>query len=181
MESPGTLNRSSGVNPFQECVNQAIGELFEPPFVETAIDRCYRDFISPSVQIVPSSTEIFFNANPCEDYTSLKDTLILVRLKIQNADGSDLPAFTDQISVGLEQFVTTSLFKNIQHNCCNENASGKNFKNGHETGLTYSQKNISSNKVFYFFILQRTTCIRLRAIFFNFYPLDMMLDHPDSN
>ena len=124
MQNPGYLDRASGVDPYTECINQAVGQLFDPPYVETSIDRVYRDVLSPSVQIVPSSTEIYFHSNPCEDYTSLKDTLILVRLKVQTAAGGVLPAFTNELSVGLENFVTTSLFSNIQHKCCNELASG---------------------------------------------------------
>ena len=124
MESPGYLNRASGQDPYAECINQAIGQLFDPPFIETSIDRVYRDVLSPSVPIVPSSTEIFFHSNPSEDYTSLKDTLIVVRLKLQTAAGGELPVFTETLSVGLENFPTISLFSNIQHKCCNELASG---------------------------------------------------------
>ena len=124
MQSPGTLTRAPGVSPYQECVNAALGDLFEPPFVETSIDRIYRDVLSPSVQIVPSSTEIHFNSLPLEDYTSLRDTLIYVKLKLTLANGGPLPVFSAALNVGLEQFVTTSLFSNIRHESCGELASG---------------------------------------------------------
>ena len=125
MNNPPTINRAPGVNPYTECVNASIGELFDPPFVETAIDRVYRDIISPSVQIVPSSTEINFNVLPSEDYTSLRDTLIFIKLKLTTLAGGPLPVFSANVSVGLENFVTTSLFSNIRHECCGELASGE--------------------------------------------------------
>ena len=128
MQDPGYLNRASGENPYQECINQAVGELFSAPFVEKSVDRVYRTVLSPSVQIVPSSTEIYFHSNPCEDYTSLKDTLIKVRLRLQTEAGGLLPDFTETLSVGLENYVTTTLFSNIQHKCCNELASGDKNK-----------------------------------------------------
>ena len=72
MEAPGNFDRAAGINPYQRCVSSAIGELFDAPFTETAIEGIYRDVYTPTVQLVSSSTEAIFDTPISENFTCLE-------------------------------------------------------------------------------------------------------------
>ena len=115
MQAPGHFDRPAGVNPYQRCINSAVGELFDAPFIETSVNLLYRDEYTPTVQLVPSSTEAIFNTPISEDYTCLDRTFIEVKLKLTTENGGELPDFTETESVGLEQFPLSSIFSHVEH------------------------------------------------------------------
>ena len=63
------LPYSTGINPYQECISAALGSLFEQPLVENSVLNVYRDHFSPTVSIVPSSTQIQFDISSSENFT----------------------------------------------------------------------------------------------------------------
>ena len=100
MEAPGNLTRAAGINPYQRCLKASLADLFQPPFVDEAVDQVYRESFSPSVALVPSSTEAYFDIPASEDFTDLSRAVLQVKLKLVTETGGALPVFTATESVG---------------------------------------------------------------------------------
>ena len=145
MECPGNLLRAAGISPYQRCLKASLADLFQSPYVDESVDSCYTDVFSPSVALVPTSTEAFFDIPPSENFTDLSRMVLTVRLKLVTETGEDLPDFTATESVGivdeafhasastdpnaftlslfyfllgLDQYPLSTLFSNIEHRLC---------------------------------------------------------------
>ena len=61
MEDPAYINRPSGTNPYEKCLNSCL-DIFTLPAVEVASQMVYTTEYNPSVPIVNGSTNsITFN------------------------------------------------------------------------------------------------------------------------
>ena len=109
MESPAYLRRADGINPYEEVITNCL-DYYTSPNMDVSIQNHYITNVAPNHPIVESSSEISFSLGSSTDYTNLNRTNIYVELHLVDEDGNPIPQFTAEESVGLENFVASSIF-----------------------------------------------------------------------
>ena len=93
------LSRATGTGAGMECVSESLA-YWTQPIQEFAIDEYYFSEYTPVNSINSSSDLILFEIPQSSDFMDLCESLLMVNLKITQADGSNLPAFTYTAAVG---------------------------------------------------------------------------------
>lgn len=93
----------------EECLKTEL-DLFTVPLTQTAIEKNTYVEIPPLSAISDTSPLEFFIAGNGEDYVDLNNTLVFLRLKITNADGTDIP---DGDPVGLINYPGATIFSQV--------------------------------------------------------------------
>ena len=84
-----SATRASGVSVSQECIISALN-YFHDPLKDRAIENTYRATYSPISAVCPTTTNIEFIIPPSSDYVSPRSSLIDIKFRILNEDGSPL-------------------------------------------------------------------------------------------
>ena len=87
--------------------------LFESPNYEISTQNSYTVQINPSVALTPTQTEIDFVIGQSTDFTNLSATNMYIEIYLSQADGTALPTFDADTSVGLDQTPCSTIFQNI--------------------------------------------------------------------
>ncbi|XP_065150159.1 uncharacterized protein F54H12.2-like [Paramisgurnus dabryanus] len=93
----------------EECLKSEL-DLFTVPLTQMAIEKNTYIEIPPLSAISDSSPLEFFIAGTGEDYVDLNNTLLFLRLKITNPDGTDI---ADGAPVGLSNYPSCSIFGQV--------------------------------------------------------------------
>jgi hypothetical protein len=101
---------------FTECSKSEL-DLFEPRFVQTAVDESHVTELS-SVGAITHGSTIEFVVPGSEDYVDLSDTYIVVQCKIAKSDGSNIAAATN---VGPINYLGATMWSRVDvqlGDCC---------------------------------------------------------------
>jgi len=93
----------------EECLKSEL-DLFTVPLTQTAVEKNTYIEVPPLSAISDTSPLEFFIAGNGEDYIDLNNTLVFLRLKITNADGSDI---ADGDPVGLVNYPGATIFSQV--------------------------------------------------------------------
>lgn len=96
-------------NMSEECVKSEL-DLFTVPFTQTSIEKNNYVEIPPLSAITDTSPIEFFIAGTGEDYIDLNNTMLYTRVKIVNADGTDI---ADGAPVGLINYPGATIFSQV--------------------------------------------------------------------
>ncbi|XP_053466915.1 uncharacterized protein F54H12.2-like [Ictalurus furcatus] len=93
----------------EECLKTEL-DLFTVPLTQTVIEKNTYIEVPPLSAISETSPLEFFIAGTGEDYVDLNNTLVFLRLKITNADGTDI---ADGAPVGLINYAGSTIFSQV--------------------------------------------------------------------
>lgn len=93
----------------EECLKSEL-DLFTVPLTQTAIEKNAYIEVPPLSAISDTSPLEFFIAGNGEDYLDLNNTLVFLRLKITNPDGTDI---ADGAPVGLINYAGATIFSQV--------------------------------------------------------------------
>ncbi|KAI7799286.1 hypothetical protein IRJ41_024918 [Triplophysa rosa] len=93
----------------EECLKTEL-DLFTVPLTQTAIEENTYIEVPPLSAISDSTPLEFFIAGTGEDYVELNNTLLFLRLKITNPDGTDI---ADGAPVGLINYPGATIFSQV--------------------------------------------------------------------
>ena len=107
-------------NSESECCTNSL-ELFTPPFHQLAVENYFVTELLPSHPLSNASNQIVFDAPVSEEFTDLDETFLQIKVRIKNADNSNIAAFTapadDDVaaanSVGFVNLALSSLFSGL--------------------------------------------------------------------
>ena len=108
------LTRASGVNATAKCSIEALN-FFSDPYVDRVVDGTFTTRHSTVAAITPNSTSFEFLVPGDSHYLSPRHTLIEIKFRLLNWDGSKLKPDTDvRNAVGCIQSPAFSMFKSIE-------------------------------------------------------------------
>lgn len=115
-------------------------ELFDLPPYQTAVERIYYQEIRPISQITDSSPiEFSISGSSGLEYLDLKNSKLYIKLRIRNADGTDI---TDESKIGPVNNFFAALFSD-----CEVTLQGKAcFSNNHYAYKAYIQSLLNYSK-----------------------------------
>ncbi|KAL0151478.1 hypothetical protein M9458_053264 [Cirrhinus mrigala] len=93
----------------EECIKSEL-DLFTVPLTQTAIEKNAYIEVPPLSAISDTAPLEFFIAGTGEDYIDLNNTLLFLRVKITNPNGTDI---TDGAPVGLINYAGATIFSQV--------------------------------------------------------------------
>lgn len=120
-------------------------DLFSAPMTQLSIDEKIYTEVMPLSAITDGGPVEFFIPGDGEKYLDLNDTLLHLRLKITNADGSDL---ADDASVGLINYPLNTIFSQcdviLGDRLISQSSATHPYRAMIETLLNYSEDTLKS-------------------------------------
>ncbi|XP_067465287.1 uncharacterized protein F54H12.2-like [Thunnus thynnus] len=120
-------------------------DLFSAPMTQLSIDEKLYTEIMPLSAITDGGPIEFFIPGDGEKYLDLNDTLLHLRVKITNADGTDLP---DNAAVGLVNYPLNTIFSQcdiiLGDRLISQSSATHPYRAMIETLLNYSEETLKS-------------------------------------
>ncbi|XP_067435528.1 uncharacterized protein F54H12.2-like [Thunnus thynnus] len=127
-----------------ECTMAEL-DLFSAPMTQLSIDEKLYTEIMPLSAITDGGPIEFFIPGDGEKYLDLNDTLLHLRVKITNADGTDLP---DNAAVGLVNYPLNTIFSQcdiiLGDRLISQSSATHPYRAMIETLLNYSEETLKS-------------------------------------
>ena len=142
-------------NSESECCTNSL-ELFTPPFHQLAVENYFVTELLPSHPLSNASNQIVFDAPVSEEFTDLDETFLQVKVRIKNADNTNIAAFAAPAvadaaaanSVGFVNLALSSLFSGLDVKINGISVNSNFFTYGYicylQSILNYGQDSLNS-------------------------------------